>query len=378
MQAKKITKQLNVCVVAFPVGEAFVIPLSNLVRILCAFKGNVYIITGNNGVVRANKKYINSQIHLTFSKQTNNIISRIVRYILLQIKISIYLITLARKIDYCFFFLEDGAILPMIVSKVLNKKILWILPSKISRRDNNGSFFLGIVTFFSTLICSVITDKIILYSTNLIKDWHFQKQKHKISIAHEQFLDVGQCKVEKQKINKGVVGFVGRFSQEKGILNFVKAIPLIIKVKSEVRFLICGDGPLKTTIDLYLTENNLTDKVEFSGWVKHERLPVYLGKMDLLVMPSYTEGLPNTMLEAMGCGTVVLATKVGAITDVISDNYTGLLMMDNSPKCISENVIRALNNSDLGKISQNALKLVSREFTFSKAVESYSNILSNL
>jgi hypothetical protein len=66
-----------------------------------------------------------------------------------------------------------------------------------------------------------------------------------------------------------------------------------------------------------------------------------------MVIPSFTEGLPNIMLEAMACGTPVLATPVGAISDIIRDSETGFIMENNSPKCIIENVNRVIGSSEL-------------------------------
>jgi len=94
-----------------------------------------------------------------------------------------------------------------------------------------------------------------------------------------------------------------------------------------------------------------------------------------LVLPSYTEGLPNIMLEAMACGTPVLATPVGAIPDVIRDGKTGFIMEDNSPKCIAENVVRALEHPDLEEIAEAGRRFVEEEFTFERAVEKWRGIL---
>jgi len=92
-------------------------------------------------------------------------------------------------------------------------------------------------------------------------------------------------------------------------------------------------------------------------------------------LPSYTEGLPNVMLEGMACGTPVLATPVGAIPDVIKDGETGFIMEDNSPACIAENIERALNNPDLERIIENARELVEKEFTYEATVERYKKAL---
>ena len=151
---------------------------------------------------------------------------------------------------------------------------------------------------------------------------------------------------------------------------------MVVETRDEAKFLIGCDGQLRGQVEE--DANKLNNKAKFVGWIPHDELPEYLNVLKLLVLPSYTEGLPNIMLEAMACGTPVLATPVGGVPDVINDGETGFIMEDNSPASIAENVIRALNPPDFEEIAQNARALVEREFTYEKAVERYRNILDSL
>jgi len=107
-------------------------------------------------------------------------------------------------------------------------------------------------------------------------------------------------------------------------------------------------------------------------------MPRYLNEAKLVVLPSYGEGLPNIVLEAMACGTPVLATPVGGIPDVIQNGDTGFIMKNNSPACIAENVMRALEHPDLETIVKNARALVEQEFTYEGAMERWKEILEEL
>jgi len=69
---------------------------------------------------------------------------------------------------------------------------------------------------------------------------------------------------------------------------------------------------------------------------------------------------------------------VGGVPDVIKDEETGFIMVDNSPECIARNIIRALGRPNLEQIADNARALVEKEYTFEAAVKGYKNILASL
>ena len=137
-------------------------------------------------------------------------------------------------------------------------------------------------------------------------------------------------------------------------------------------FLIIGDGPLKMNIE---DSNSLiNEKTELIGWVDDEKLSEYLNRMKILIIPSYTEGLPNVMLESMACGTPVLANSVGSIPDIIIDGKNGFILRNNNPDCISTSVINLLK-IDLELISENAHESIVNDFDYNKSFQEWKKII---
>ena len=369
------TKKGNIGILTFSISKAGCIPTSNLVDILDSLSNNLYLITGTDGYIffKDDKRI---QTYGIKHERGTNAFTRILRYIYTQLKISYKLVKLTRNVDLWIFFIGgEGLVLPMLTAKLLRKKVVLAFAgsSVLTLKSANDNFFKP-VEILSKINC-MLSNRIILYSPNLIKEWNLEKYRNKISIAHKHFLDFDKFKMKKKFGERdNLVGYIGRLSEEKGTLNFVKAIPEISKEKDDLEFLIGGDGQLCDKIKRYLYENNLNDKVKLVGWIPHDKLPDYLNELKLVVVPSYTEGLPNVMLEAMACGTPVLATPVGAIPDMIMDGETGFIMENNSPECIAKNVIRALNHQNLDEIVKNARELMENEFTYDAAVERYRKI----
>ena len=118
--------------------------------------------------------------------------------------------------------------------------------------------------------------------------------------------------------------------------------------------------------------------MQIVDWISHSNLPEYYNKLKLLVLPSYTEGLPNVVIEAMACGTPVLVTSVGAIPDIVTDGVTGFILENTSPEHIAENIVRALNHPDLEKITLNAKRFIDENYVYEATTRKFKNVFDDL
>jgi len=371
-----LMKKINIGILTFPISEAGNIPLSNLLDVLKPFSNNLYLITGNDGYTffKDDENVCAFGVRYKSSKYTH---IRIINYISVQLKISYKLIKLSKSADLWIFFIGgETLLLPMITAKFLRKIVILASAGSSLQCSKLKDFNLSKVIEILESINRSLSNYIVLYSQNIVEESKLEKYAYKISIARKHFLNFSKFKME-TGFNKrsNLVGYIGALSEEKGTLEFVEAIPKILKQKNDTEFLIVGDGRLRGYVERYLYDNGLTRKVELAGWISHDEIPKYLNRLKLLVLPSYTEGLPNVMIEAMACGTPVLAHPVGAVPDIINDGETGFLMKNNSPKCISANVVRALDHHDLEGVVQRAQAFVEQEFSYEAAVKSYRSLL---
>jgi len=285
-----------------------------------------------------------------------------------------------KNTDFFIFFIGgDTLLLPITISRIFRKKVFILIAGSSDTIIFIKKDSLYKILKYIQFITYLMANKLIVYSNNIINDYNLKNWKDKILIAHEHFLDFTTFTVTTPYHNRPpLVGYIGRLSAEKGVQHFVQALPTILSEQQDLRVLIGGDGQLKEGIAASLDAEKITTHVDLPGWIYHEDLPKYLNHLRLLVLPSYTEGLPNIMLEAMACGTPVLATPVGAIPYVIRDGETGFIMEDNSPECIARNLLRALNHPDLEEVAERGRRYVEREFTFEKAVERWRDILNEI
>ena len=321
-----------------------------------------------------NAEHIN--YHIVNHKGGGNKFSRIFNIIWSQFRISYNLLKIVRKTD-SFLFLGELLILPMLTAKIFRKKTFLSLPSsQLQMSIAIGDIFSRELQYISRM-AFLISSSIILYTPNLITEWSLEEYKHKIVFAHEQYIDFTKFqKTKKTDDRKNLIGYVGRLSPEKGIDNFVKAIKLLSKDRDDLRFCIIGDGNLMDKTKLYIKNNGLEDVTSILGRIDQDELPKYLNELQMLVIPSYTEGLPNIMLEAMACGTPVLAPSVGGIPDIITDGNNGFILQDNSPETISEGIKKVSDYPAKNDISENAEETVKKYFNYETVVKQWSNIFS--
>ncbi len=161
-----------------------------------------------------------------------------------------------------------------------------------------------------------------------------------------------------------VIGVVGRLSPEKGQIIFLKAFQKAVKIHPEIKALIVGDGPDRKTLQGYCRDNGLEDKVIFTGY--QENVANFYQVFDILVLPSYTEGLPNAVLEAMLFEVPVIATSVGGVPEVIN-NSNGILVPPDNHDILADKMIKLLQDDELRK----SVGLKGRESLYPRFSPSY-------
>lgn len=326
------------------------------------------------------KKLSDKNVHSINQKLGCTIIPRILKYISLNFFISIKILLLHNSVNKWIFFLGGESFLPPIfLSRIINKKVIIILAGSAEDvgniRNSNFTFILRILKN----ICCRISNKIILYSPRLIISYKLEHFRKKILIASHHFLDFSSFHISISFQDRSpLIGYFGRLSKEKGVQFLVNALPDLLNYYNDFHVLIGGEGDLKELIISDIQRFDIIDKVSILGWVSHEILPQYLNRMRLLVLPSFTEGLPNIIIEAMACGTPVLATPVGAVPDIITDGVTGFIMENNTPDCIVKNIKRAIKCSNLKEISENGRLFVKEHYSYDTVVEKWRQIIQDI
>jgi glycosyltransferase involved in cell wall biosynthesis len=368
-------KKYNIGILTPSIEDAGIIPLSNLMRILENISNDLHLITGGAGFdYFKNNNRIN--VYVNNHSSGTNTFSRVVNYIIFQINEARKILKISNKID-CWFFLfsAEFQIFPIMMARLCGKKVIIIVTGSSIKTLESKKDRLRYGLIILQFITCTFVEKIVVYSKNIIKDYSLERWTKKIIIARRNIIEFENFKITKEYLSREcIVGYIGRFSEEKGLLQLLNTIPDIVNKKPDVKFLFIGDGVLRHTIDQYILDNNLENKIILPGWISHELLPDYLNQMKLLVIPSDTEGLPNVMLEAMACGTPVLATPVGAIPDVIQDDENGFIMENNSSECIARNVMRVLQSPNQDKIVENGRFFVEENFSFDKIVTNWIEI----
>lgn len=370
----------KICVITFPVVKRGAKPINQLLEILKIVSNDVYLISGSLDNQLIEKELKDIKYYKIYHKEERAYFRRIISYIKTQIMISFAIVKFRRNVGTFLFFIGgEGLIIPHFVAKILNRKTVFLLAGYPSRGSYYKKDLFFLVENLISFINLLISNRILVYSPRIIAERKLSFLKNKINVFQRHFITKSEIKYVEISNKKENIGFLGNVVKSKGIHNLFVAFKMLYMQNKNVTLHIGGDGDefLLKKLRKYAIQNGFQDKVIFYGWIERKEIPYFLSKIKYFLLPSYTEGLPNVILEAMGCGCCVITTPVGGIPDVIEDGVNGIIIKDNTPQSIYEGLQRA-KSSNLNKISKNANNTIKFQYTLKKSVENFVSIFEKL
>ena len=182
-------------------------------------------------------------------------------------------------------------------------------------------------------------------------------------------------------LDQPVILFVGSNMYRKGVPDLIKAAPGVIKEHPQARFIIVGKDKSGDRLKRLCDDLNVDRNFEFAGWQSQDSLLSYYQQASVFVMPSLTEALGVTFLEAMAAGVPVIGTNVGGIPEIIQGGINGLLVPVESPCSITDAINQLLSDAQLReRLVQSAFSTLNN-FNVNKMMECtrslYREILEN-
>ena len=189
-------------------------------------------------------------------------------------------------------------------------------------------------------------------------------------------VDLGKCcpKEHYRLSQPAVLLHIGRFNQQKNHKGLLEAFAEIIKVHPDCCLKLIGDGSLEEETKAYAQTLGVGDKTLFLG--NQTDIYSFLQEADIFLLPSRFEGMPMTIIEAMGTGLPIVASAVGGVPDMLEDRVSGILVPCD-PESVTQAVLQLLQQEDLRKtLGSNALRS-SERFGAEHMAKCYFEVYSN-
>jgi teichuronic acid biosynthesis glycosyltransferase TuaC len=173
----------------------------------------------------------------------------------------------------------------------------------------------------------------VIYNGCTTNDFYFdegRRQRHRATLGIS-----GEAKV---------LIFVGNLIKTKGVFELLKSFAKLASSHQNLYLIMVGTGSEQKKIENFIASATLEKRIFMTGGVPHGKVSGWLNAADIFVLPTYSEGLPNALLEAIACGLPVVATRAGGIPEVVEDGKSGILINPRDCDSLSAAIKYLLDN----------------------------------
>ena len=302
-------------------------------------------------------------VNIKYKKQRNKIL-RVLNFIWFQLKAFLKSITILKKGDYAFFWVGDKMFSSMLACKLKGVKTYFFLYGMTSLEDNSKK---AQTTKKSQDYLSSKADFVCAESESVLTDRGIELSD-KTKIIH---LYVDEFDNTSKRENK--VGMLCRLASGKCVIESIEGFDEFHKRHPDYVLEIVGDGILYDECKSKIAQLGAEDYIKLCGWMLHDELLEIMPAWKLLLFPTKTEGVPNSVLESMSLSIPALCSPVGGLKDIIKDNLNGYVLPQDNSETITKMLSYVLDGDTLAKVSINAKETVSSKFTLEKAQENFKS-----
>jgi glycosyltransferase involved in cell wall biosynthesis len=289
------------------------------------------------------------------------------KYNILSVIIRLIMIIKQNKIDIVQSYGLKTAVISRIVKFFCQIKLI----SSIRGVDLHRNRFMVWLDRYSSGMVDLFISNSYVGKEVATKREHFSDSS--IKVIHNG-IDIGQYKesgiidvYDSEKLNILVLANIWPV---KGHKNIIESIKYLRKKNFSVHFYFLGKDHMRGEVQQYVIDNKADDLVTFLGYKKE--VVSYIKGADVMLLASLHEGLPTSIIESMLCETIVVATRVGGVGELITDRETGLLIDASSPQQIALAINWIMENKDkVLDIIEKAKKKIERDFSLEDMILQY-------
>jgi len=265
------------------------------------------------------------------------------------------------------FFRKSIALL---IAKLFNKKVLLhIHAAEFNIFYDRSPFF--VKQFITTILDK--SDVIIALSNQWKTDIREKTKNANIIVLYNPTVIKEIHHNENKKVK---VLFMGRLGKRKGTYDIIEAAKYLKNQDIEIN--LYGDGEIKE-FERLVVDNNLQEKVKINGWISGGKKDEVFQSADIYVLPSYNEGLPISILEAMAVGLPIISTPVGGIPEAVEDGVSGFLVQAGDCKALATKIDLLASDRHLReKIGQQSYNIASEKFDIRIIINQLQNIYDDM
>lgn len=276
-----------------------------------------------------------------------------------------------------------------IVSKLTGVAFTTTIPGSDVYMGGKNFFFRWMVGFAANSANYVLSDS--NHYLKQLNDLGFFPQKKYViryGVDKNKFKPTRKDKTILKKLGLNqtapVILAAGRMVAKKGFIYLIKAMPEVVKKIPKVKLVMIGDGDQRPILEREIAKLGVAGNVIFAGTISYAELAKYYNLADVFVMPSIRDekgnidASPVTMMEAMMCGTAVVATRFAGSDDVVAKGETGFLIKEKNSRQIAAGIIKLFAQGDLKVMKKKVRKVAEANFSSESVARKYLKVFKEI